>query len=334
MSSLSTEQLETIFSIVEYLNSLKAEKTTDLIDSLAFQIQEAFSISTTPETFKTLSYSPVGLQEIFNAGVKSLNLKHYDDALIDAQQNPKFEAFVAAVTKKGYFDGTEEGSLEYYQRYSKLIYRFKDKATASTSTAATVPTVSNHEIANKEDLERQAEELKSQGNAAINAKNYLEAAVLYSKALKLSSDGPNSHVYYSNRAAAYCHLNKYQEAVNDCKSSLQLVPDYVKAYSRLGLSYFFLEQYEDAVEAYRKAVELEPDNKASADSLRQAQNKLNKVQQRNQNSAVDAASPLGGKLPDLSSMMGNPMMKQALDKMGGSAGNYLIHIIFNINSSN
>ena len=149
--------------------------------------------------------------------------------------------------------------------------------TPSSTTAAPVETTATAVESNNAEVEKQAEEYKSQGNAAISAKNYLEAAVLYSKALKLSVDGPNSHIYYSNRAAAYCHLGKYQEAVNDCKSCLALSADYVKAYSRLGLSYFFLEQYEDAVEAYKRAVELEPDNKASLDSLRQAQNKLTKV---------------------------------------------------------
>lgn len=89
----------------------------------------------------------------------------------------------------------------------------------------------------------------------------------------------------------------------------------MKAYSRLGLAHFFMEQFEEAVEAYRRAVELEPDNKASADSLRQAQSKLAKVQRQQVSSGGAAAG-----MPDLSALVGNPMMKQAMDKMGGSAG--------------
>ena len=227
-------RLEIHYSIVEYLKTLDNSETGSDNSSLTgviSQLQDIFLVDANDaDNFKTLSYSPVGLQDIFSAGVKALNLKHYEDALSDAQQNPKFGAFVAAVEKKGYFAGTEEGSVEYYQRYSKLINKFKDKAAVSTSTAstelpATVPAPAS-EAADSSiaERERQAEELKSQGNAAINAKNYLEAAVFYSKALKLSSDGPNSHVYYSNRAAAYCHLNKYQESINDCQASLRLVP--------------------------------------------------------------------------------------------------------------
>lgn len=269
-----------LYSVLEYLNGLKStSERPEAIDSISTQIQEIFGLQISPENFKELSYSPVGLNEIFSAGVNALDLQHYEESLSNAQLNPKFDAFVSTVQKKGFFDGAEEGSVEYLQRYSKLINKFKDKTVAKASTAPSTAAsvVEAAPVENNAEIEKQAEELKSQGNTAISAKNYLEAAVLYSKALKLSSEGPNSHIYYSNRAAAYCHLGKYQEAVNDCKASLALSADYVKAFSRLGLSYFFLEQYEDAVEAYKRAVDLEPDNKASIDSLRQAQNKLAKV---------------------------------------------------------
>lgn len=234
MSNNSSQEI--LYSIVEYLKTLAtAEPENSTITGVISQLQTSYSLDTNDaEVFKTLSYSPVGLQDIFGAGVKALSLKHYEEALGGAQQNPKFGAFVAAVEKKGYFDGTEAGSVEYYQRYSKLINKFKDKAAVSTTSAPAeaaaatatpaAPEGAGSSGADSAELERQAEELKGQGNAAMSAKNYLEAAVLYSKALKLSSDGPNSHVYYSNRAAAYCHLNKYQEAINDCQASLQLVP--------------------------------------------------------------------------------------------------------------
>ncbi|KAJ1443441.1 hypothetical protein B484DRAFT_321612, partial [Ochromonadaceae sp. CCMP2298] len=144
--------------------------------------------------------------------------------------------------------------------------KFNEKAAQSAPSASQV-----------EACEAEAEELKFKGNAAINAKRYEEAVAAYTEALALSADGPSSHVYHSNRAAAYCHLNKYVEAVEDCEACLVMSPDYVKAYSRLGLANFFLERWEDAVAAYERAVELEPDSKASQDSLRQAKNRLKKT---------------------------------------------------------
>ncbi len=300
-------QAQILFQIVEYLQGLKIQNgvSSDGIDAITSLIETEFSQPQSAESFTKFSFYPLGLAEIFDAGVKSLGLQSCADSLAEAKSNPKFDAFVDVVVKKGYFEGTEEGSIEYLKRQAKLINKFKEKAQQSAAP-------------NKAEQEAKAEELKFKGNTAINAKDFETAAKMYTEALALSSDGPNSHVYYSNRAAAYCHMNRYQDAVDDCHSSIALVPDYVKAFSRLGLSNFFLERYEDAVEAYERAVELEPDNKSSQDSLRSARNKLKKVK-----GSVAAATGSDVGVPDLgalASMMGNPGMKQAMDQMGGSAG--------------
>jgi small glutamine-rich tetratricopeptide repeat-containing protein alpha len=313
-------QNQIIYQIVEYLAGLKSQSNvnSENIDLITATLKSEFEVSQTPDNFTNLSYYPSGLSEIVESGVKALNLQTFSESLVEAESNPKFDAFVEVVEKKGYFQGTEKGSLEFLMRQAKLIKKFKEKALQSAG-----PT--------QAELESQAEDLKFKGNTAINAKDFDSAAKLYSEALKLTPEGPNSHVYYSNRAAAYCHLNRYQDAVDDCHSSIALVPDYVKAFSRLGLSNFFLEKYEDAVEAYERAVELEPDNKSSQDSLRQARNKLKKTVK----STSVAESPAGG-MPDMSAlagmmggggggaglagMMNNPNMKQAMDQMGGSAG--------------
>jgi small glutamine-rich tetratricopeptide repeat-containing protein alpha len=291
------------FLVAEYLSSLKAKNpgSSDALDTVIQLLQDEFPTcnQSDVDNFKSNSFYPRELGEIVDAGVKSLGLQSFDEASERAKANSKFDAFFDVVVAKGYFQGCEDDSVEYLQRYAKLIKKFQEK---SGKTAAS-----------KEDLEAQAEEAKTQGNKSINAKNYAEAEGLYSKALELSADGPSSHIYYSNRAAASCHLRKYQEAVDDCLASLQLSPNYVKAYSRLGLSYFFLEQYQEAVEAYERAVELEPNNKSSQDSLQQAKSKLKKSQKASQVS--DAPSG-----PDMASMLNNPALQSAMDKVGGQAG--------------
>lgn len=302
-------QSQLVFHFIEYLTSLKGQDghTADSIDTIVGLLEAEFpSSAQNAANFAANSYYPTALTDVYGAGVKGF--KTYTQSFEEAKSNPKFDAFVDVVVKKGYFEGTSEGSIEYLHRHAKLINKFKEKS------ASAVPT--------KAELEAQAEDLKFKGNTCINAKDFAGAAKHYSEALALSPDGPNSHVYLSNRAAAYCHMNRYQDAVDDCHSSIALSPDYVKAFSRLGLSLFFLERYEEAVEAYERAVELEPDNKASQDSLRQAKNKLKKVKA---SSAVEAAGGAGG-MPDMSAlgglggMMNNPQMKQAMDQMGGPAG--------------
>lgn len=71
----------------------------------------------------------------------------------------------------------------------------------------------------------QAERYKSQGNAALQAKQFREAAELYSKAISLE---PSCAVYFSNRAAAYASLEHWREALDDSHEVVTLRPDWVK----------------------------------------------------------------------------------------------------------
>eukprot|EP00984_Skeletonema_dohrnii_P002699 scaffold937_cov81-Skeletonema_dohrnii-CCMP3373.AAC.2 len=132
-----------------------------------------------------------------------------------------------------------------------------------------------------EDIIRQADEYKDSGNAFMKDKNFEEALYEYNLAIEISADGPNSHIYYSNRAAAYCYLGQYSEAADDCLSSIELNDSYEKAFSRYGLSLYFLGDYEGSIDAYRKSLELAPDNKASLSYLAKAKARL-AVQQENE----------------------------------------------------
>jgi len=299
---------ETIFYVLEYLQSLKDDgANSDNIDTITSLLEEEFNVSVNPETFKEHSAYPVTLPDIIAAGKQSLNFQNYATAYEQAKNDPKFESFSQAVAERKYFEGTEEGSVEYLQRNAKLLSTFAKKVQPAGPSKA--------------ELEKQAEELKIKGNTAINSKDYENAVKFYTEAIELSTDGPNSHVYYSNRAAAYCHMNRYQDAVDDCHSSLALSPDYVKAFSRLGLANFFLERFQEAVEAYERALEIEPDNKATQESLRQARNKLKKaksvtVPDAPSSSGAGAAGMPGG----MAGLMNNPAMKKALDQVGGPAG--------------
>ncbi|KAL3759543.1 hypothetical protein ACHAWU_000842 [Discostella pseudostelligera] len=113
----------------------------------------------------------------------------------------------------------------------------------------------------------QADHHKDQGNRHMSNKEYEKALHEYNLAIQLSPSGPNSHVYYSNRAAAHCYLANYDAATADCKTSISLNASYEKAHSRLGLSLFFRGEYEDAIAAYSKSLELDPTNRASLSYL-------------------------------------------------------------------
>ena len=123
---------------------------------------------------------------------------------------------------------------------------------------------------------KEAEKYKTKGNALMSSRDYEKALEAYTQALNVSSNGPQSHVYYSNRAAALCYLERYQEAEQDSLQSLDHEPAYGKAHARLGLSRFFLQDYAGAVSAYQKALEYDPDNAASQSYLVKAKAKLAK----------------------------------------------------------
>lgn len=122
--------------------------------------------------------------------------------------------------------------------------------------------------------EKEANQLKSRGNSLMASRDYEGAIAAYSRAIEMCPDGPNSHVYYSNRAAALCYLERYEEAEIDSESSVRLRPDYGKGYARLGLSRFFLRDYEGSLEAYEESLHLEPDNAASRSYHSKALRKL------------------------------------------------------------
>ncbi|KAL3800460.1 hypothetical protein HJC23_011697 [Cyclotella cryptica] len=130
----------------------------------------------------------------------------------------------------------------------------------------------------------QADQYKDAGNAYMSNKEYEKAVEQYSHAIAVSPSGSNSHVYYSNRAAAYCYLGQYDAAADDCMMSIELNPMYEKAHARLGLSRFFLEDYHGAIEAYEHALQLEPSNAASKSYLGKAKKRLAEQMEREKDS--------------------------------------------------
>ncbi|ONI34785.1 hypothetical protein PRUPE_1G499100 [Prunus persica] len=123
-----------------------------------------------------------------------------------------------------------------------------------------------------------AETLKSQGNKAMQSTLYPKAIELYDCAVALCE---SNAVYYCNRAAAYTQMHKYTEAIRDCLKSIEIDPNYSKAYSRLGLAYYAQGNYSDAIEkGFKKALQLDPGNEAVKENIRVAVQKLREEQQR------------------------------------------------------
>ena len=156
--------------------------------------------------------------------------------------------------------------LEHRERFNKAATKFAERMKTTEPKKS------------KAELEAKAEKVKAEGNAAISAKDYEKAAASYQEAVKLSPDGPNSHIYFSNLAAALLHLQRFEEAIDACNSAIEINPEYPKAYSRHGTAHMELGEYEQAAASFQQVLRIDPGNKPATASLKQAQSKLVSVQ--------------------------------------------------------
>jgi tetratricopeptide (TPR) repeat protein len=79
---------------------------------------------------------------------------------------------------------------------------------------------------------RQLLDLRQEGNASFQAKQFSKAADAYSKALALRPSSRFAAVLHSNRAAAYIQQQLLVDALADCGRAVVLDPGYAKAYLR------------------------------------------------------------------------------------------------------
>lgn len=201
-------------------------------------------------------------------------------------------------------------------------------APGPSASAAAPKQVSAEDIA-------QAEALKTEGNKAMSAKDYGAAISAYGKAIELN---PTSPVYYSNRAAAFSQIGQHDEAINDAREASKIDPKFGKAYSRLGHALFSSGRFAEAVEAYQKGVEVDPTNEVLKKGLAASTEQVGRSGSPAQAPPRDAVSPPaagaggaggfpdlsalagmagggGGGMPDLASMMNNPMVAQMAQQL-------------------
>lgn len=131
------------------------------------------------------------------------------------------------MTEKGFFRGTEPGEPEYKERYRKMVLRFKDKVkgqqqqppsgdAASAKAPPPAPSAAAEAAAAAVSAEDEdaAEAFKNEGNVKLQAKDFDGAVASYTAAIQKSPDGPKSHIYFANRAAARQYLKQHQVGHN------------------------------------------------------------------------------------------------------------------------
>ncbi|OAA61807.1 hsc70 cochaperone [Niveomyces insectorum RCEF 264] len=262
------------------------------------------------------------------------------DGTVSADERDSIDVAVNCISESFRIDPSDKAAvaeavgdqnlLKIYSVYEKLKGAAKPPASASApapaaaAAAAAAPSASVTEEAKKE-----AESLKSKGNAAMAQKDYPAAIDLYTKALSLY---PGNAIYLSNRAAAYSAAKDHESARADAEAAVAIDPNYTKAWSRLGLAKFALGDAKGSMEAYKKGIEYEGNGGSDAmkKGFETAKRRAEELQA--DEDAVTAATRdagatgtpnlgdlagmfggggggggAGGGMPDFSSIMNNPM---------------------------
>ncbi|KAG2460559.1 DNJC7 protein, partial [Polypterus senegalus] len=116
-----------------------------------------------------------------------------------------------------------------------------------------------------EDMEREAEDFKEQGNAFYVRKDYSEAFNFYSKAI---DSCPRNASYYGNRAATLMMLGRFRDALEDAQQAVRLDDTFVKGHLREGKCHLSLGNAMAATRCFQKVLEMEPDNVQAQQELR------------------------------------------------------------------
>ncbi|KAJ0243102.1 SGTA protein [Hirschfeldia incana] len=325
MAKLTTESpvcRKIVHSFLDFLDSVEVAPGVDEegLEVAKECIKEAFKI--TSDSTRDYNSKPISLVTLFTSppsprgdepSSSSAPPPHSVDA---ASKEPLFNGtcrdelfgqLFGALEKVRYFNTTPNGDDDPAQ-LEKATKIFHDAITEMENSGCKTF-----------DAKSLAETFKCQGNKAMQSQQYLDAIELYSFAIALSD---KNAVFYCNRAAAYTQISMCSEAIKDCLKSIEIDPNYSKAYSRLGLAYYAQGKYADAIEkGFKKALELDPHNESVKENIRVAEQKLREEEQRQRRNHQDPG--MGGQqgIPSQFSMPLNPDMMSMFMNMAGNNGN-------------
>lgn len=107
------------------------------------------------------------------------------------------------------------------------------------------------------------EELQSRGRSAVGAKSWMDAKLLYEKALKVVEEGDSKiAIFQSNLSLVHKNMGSMEEARQAALAATEADPGYVKGWWRLGQALQQLNKAQDALNALTKAKDLDSTNKA------------------------------------------------------------------------
>mmetsp|Transcript_32703 Transcript_32703/g.79295 ORF Transcript_32703/g.79295 Transcript_32703/m.79295 type:complete len:422 (+) Transcript_32703:81-1346(+) len=108
---------------------------------------------------------------------------------------------------------------------------------------------------------RLVEELQSRGRAAVGAKSWMDAKLLYEKALTIAATEKVA-LLESNLSLVHKNMGSFEDARKAAEKATKADPKYVKGWWRLGQALQSLHRSDESLAALKKAKVLDPTNKA------------------------------------------------------------------------
>ena len=173
---------------------------------------------------------------------------------------------------KGREDQNEEVSVKDEEEEEEETRRGVGHA-AATATAATATNTNAEESREEECLK-----LKGVGNRCFQNGEYERAVDMFTKCIaaqgSVASSEDNSHIYYSNRSAAYVKLGQFELAKRDALESIERSRgEWAKGWVRLAVASVALDDLTTHAKAYERAFKLEPHNEDLKEKMHKAKEK-------------------------------------------------------------
>lgn len=108
-----------------------------------------------------------------------------------------------------------------------------------------------------EEIQQQAEALKTEANEYFKQEKFQQAVDLYTKALDLN---PTKAVYYANRSIANLRQENFGYALSDASKAIECDKNYLKAYYRRAAAHMALGKYKIALKDYERVYKVRPND--------------------------------------------------------------------------
>ena len=108
----------------------------------------------------------------------------------------------------------------------------------------------------------ESDQLVKQGKKAIKQGQLEKAAYYYEQALKKKYQiGRRDMIQLrSDLCVAYMYMERFEEALNQCKIGLDLLPNRWETLNNLGTVYLLQGDYDNALRIYNKALKMKPNS--------------------------------------------------------------------------